>query len=116
MRLNLGKVALRFRLGTDVEARVAQAGDDVLRGDESVVADEAKEHLPGIAPKPVAAPKGSKLECVAHYDNSDKNKYNPDPTKLVTWGPQTWDEMMIGYLDYVIDKQDLRTSKESASR
>ena len=66
--------------------------------------------------EPVAAPKGSRLECVAHYDNSEKNKYNPDPTRLVTWGPQTWDEMMIGYLDYVIDKQDLRVSRESASK
>ncbi len=56
----------------------------------------------------VAAPKGSRLECVAHYDNSAKNKFNPDPTKLVKWGPQTWDEMMIGYFDYTLDKQDLR--------
>jgi mono/diheme cytochrome c family protein len=58
--------------------------------------------------EPVAAPRGSKLECVAHYDNSDKNRFNPDPTKLVRWGQQTWDEMMIGYLDYTIDSQDLR--------
>ncbi|MCI0487566.1 MAG: thiol-disulfide isomerase [Blastocatellia bacterium] len=59
----------------------------------------------------VPAPKGSRLECVAHYDNSEKNKFNPDPTKLVKWGPQTWDEMMIGYLDYTIDKQDLRRER-----
>jgi hypothetical protein len=67
--------------------------------------------------EPVAAPNGSRLECVAHYDNSIKNKFNPDPTKLVSWGPQTWDEMMIGYLDYTIDKQDLRTRlPEAASK
>ncbi len=66
--------------------------------------------------EPVAAPKGSRLECVAHYDNSEKNKYNPDPTKLVSWGPQTWDEMMIGYLDYVIDKQNLRAVRETAAK
>ncbi len=58
--------------------------------------------------QPVLAPKGSKLLCVAHYDNSTGNKFNPDPTKLVRWGPQTWEEMMIGYLDYTVDKQDLR--------
>jgi hypothetical protein len=58
--------------------------------------------------QPLAAPKGSKLLCVAHYDNSTANKFNPDPTKLVRWGPQTWEEMMIGYLDYTVDKQDLR--------
>ena len=34
----------------------------------------------------VAAPKGSRLEFVAHYDNSPQNKFNPDPTKLVKWG------------------------------
>jgi hypothetical protein len=64
--------------------------------------------------EPVAAPKGSRIECVAHHDNSEKNKYNPDPKKEVRWGPQTWEEMMIGWLDYTIDGQDLRT--ETAQR
>jgi hypothetical protein len=59
-----------------------------------------KDHVP--------APRGSKLEVVAHHDNSPNNKFNPDPTKEVRWGEQTWDEMMIGYFDYTIDKQDLR--------
>lgn len=58
--------------------------------------------------EPVAAPAGSKLECVAHHDNSANNKFNPDPTKEVKWGEQTWDEMMIGYFDYTVDHQDLR--------
>lgn len=58
--------------------------------------------------EPIAAPKGSRLECVAHHDNSTNNKYNPDPTKEVRWGPQTWEEMMIGWFDYTIDSQDLR--------
>jgi hypothetical protein len=66
--------------------------------------------------EPVAAPAGSRLECVAHYDNSAKNKFNPDPTKLVEWGPQTWEEMMIGYLDYTLDKQDLRLQTQAASK
>ncbi len=57
--------------------------------------------------EPVAAPKGSRLEVVAHHDNSPNNKFNPDPTKEVRWGPQTWDEMMIGYFDYTRDAQDL---------
>ncbi|MGH9763061.1 MAG: hypothetical protein ACREDR_39095, partial [Blastocatellia bacterium] len=66
--------------------------------------------------EPVAAPKGSHLDCVAHYDNSANNKFNPDPTKRVTWGEQTWDEMMIGYLDYTIDGQDLRTQNDTAAK
>jgi hypothetical protein len=61
--------------------------------------------------EPVAAPRGSRLEVVAHHDNSIKNKFNPDPTATVRWGDQTWDEMMIGYLDYTLDKQDLRQAQ-----
>lgn len=64
--------------------------------------------------EPVAAPKGSRIDCVAHHDNSERNKYNPDPTKEVRWGPQTWEEMMIGWLDYTLDGQNLRT--ETASK
>jgi hypothetical protein len=64
--------------------------------------------------EPVAAPKGSRIECVAHHDNSERNKFNPDPTKEVRWGPQTWEEMMIGWLDYTIDSQNLRN--ETASK
>jgi hypothetical protein len=61
--------------------------------------------------EPVAAPKDSRLEVVAHHDNSIKNKFNPDPTATVRWGDQTWEEMMIGYLDYTLDKQDLRRAQ-----
>lgn len=52
---------------------------------------------------PQKVPKGSFLKCVAHFDNSEGNPYNPDPTATVHWGDQTWDEMMIGYVDYVVD-------------
>jgi hypothetical protein len=41
------------------------------------------------------------LRVVGTYDNSYGNPYNPDPTATVHWGDQTWDEMLIGYLDYV---------------
>jgi peroxiredoxin/mono/diheme cytochrome c family protein len=52
---------------------------------------------------PVAMPKGTKLHCVAHFDNSSKNPNNPDPKRAVYWGDQTWEEMMIGWIDYYID-------------
>jgi hypothetical protein len=42
-------------------------------------------------------------QVVAHYDNSPGNKYNPDPTKDVKWGDQTWEEMMIGFWGSVVD-------------
>jgi hypothetical protein len=44
-----------------------------------------------------------RIEVVAHYDNSPGNKYNPDPTKDVKWGDQTWEEMMIGFWGSVVD-------------
>ena len=53
--------------------------------------------------EPIAVPKGTRIECVAHFDNSTNNKYNPDPTKAVKWGDQTWEEMMIGWTSFVYD-------------
>jgi hypothetical protein len=53
--------------------------------------------------EPIAVPKGTRIECVAHYDNSTNNKFNPDPTKSVRWGDQTWEEMMIGWMSFVYD-------------
>jgi hypothetical protein len=56
---------------------------------------------------PLFLPKGTRLDCVAHFDNSARNKYNPDPSKEVRWGDQTWEEMMIGWFDYILDKENL---------
>jgi len=53
--------------------------------------------------KPKLLPKGTKLEVIAHFDNSTANKFNPDPTKDVRWGDQTWEEMMIGFFSTVAD-------------
>jgi hypothetical protein len=44
---------------------------------------------------------------VAHYDNSAFNPYNPDPTRTVPYGLQTYDEMFNGYGFYVSDDEDL---------
>jgi hypothetical protein len=43
--------------------------------------------------QPVTLPKGSKLQFITHFDNSRANRFNPDPTTKVMWGPQNWDEM-----------------------
>lgn len=48
-------------------------------------------------------PKGAVIECSAWYDNSANNPANPDATKDVKWGPQSWEEMMIGFFNVVID-------------
>jgi hypothetical protein len=51
-------------------------------------------------PKPL--PAGTVIECVAHFDNSPNNKFNPDPAKEVRWGDQSWEEMMIGFGQFVL--------------
>jgi hypothetical protein len=53
--------------------------------------------------KDILLPKGSKVECTAHFDNSPNNPANPDPTKEVRWGDQSWEEMMIGFMDVAFD-------------
>ena len=57
--------------------------------------------------EPKLMPAGTKLTCVAHFDNSAANLSNPDPTATVGWGDQTSEEMMIGYFDMVLADQDL---------
>ena len=54
----------------------------------------------------IAAPKGSRLETLAHYDNSAANKSNPDPAQRVSFGA----EIMNGYFDYTVDGQKRATA------
>ena len=54
--------------------------------------------------KPVLIPQGSKFMVTGHFDNSAKNKANPDPTKAVRYGEPTYDEMMMGFMDFVFEK------------
>ncbi len=51
--------------------------------------------------EPLRVPKGTKLAWIAAWDNSPDNPRNPDATKEVRWGEQTWDEMANGWLDVV---------------
>ncbi|MEW6128649.1 MAG: cytochrome c [Acidobacteriota bacterium] len=52
-----------------------------------------------------ALPKGTRIMVTGYFDNSAKNKFNPDPTKVVRYGEPTYDEMMIGWMDYTVDKE-----------
>lgn len=58
---------------------------------------------PGVTP----LPKDTRLEVVAHFDNSAFNPYNPDPNKTVEEGPQTVDEMMQGFMFYTRNDETL---------
>ncbi len=54
--------------------------------------------------EPKAMPKGTVIDCLAHFDNSENNRAltKADTEEEVRWGEQTWEEMMIGYIDYLV--------------
>jgi hypothetical protein len=51
----------------------------------------------------VQLPRGTRVDIVAHYDNSADNPNNPDPERAVTFGEQSTDEMMFGLFEFVAD-------------
>ncbi len=55
--------------------------------------------------EPKLLPRGTRIHCTALFDNSTGNLSNPDPSRKVRWGDQTWEEMMLGALA-VIPVQD----------
>jgi hypothetical protein len=55
----------------------------------------------------VKFPANTKYECLAHFDNTSFNPYNPDPSATVRDGQQTYQEMMYGYMFYTKDKEHL---------
>ena len=58
--------------------------------------------------EPVALPSGTRIEMLAHFDNSASNPDNPnDPPRPVRWGEQTTDEMCIGFLQMTRDDEHL---------
>lgn len=52
---------------------------------------------------PMALKKGTRLNWIATYDNSAGNPRNPDPAAEVRYGPQSWEEMMVGFFDVAVD-------------
>ena len=56
--------------------------------------------------KPIVLPKGSVLRATAWFDNSPNNPSNPDPTAEVLWGGQSWEEMLAGFVDFVMPAGD----------
>jgi Redoxin len=60
-----------------------------------------------VAYNEVKFPANTKFECLAHYDNTTFNPFNPDPAATVRDGQQTYQEMMYGYMFYTKDKEHL---------
>jgi mono/diheme cytochrome c family protein len=53
---------------------------------------------------PIHIPAGSKIQVTGYFDNSTRNKFNPDPNQAVRQGEPTYDEMMMGFMDYTAEK------------
>ena len=66
--------------------------------------------------EPKFLPKGTKIFCTGHFDNSEDNLVNPDPTEPVRWGEQSWEEMMIGFFDVVSPDKDSKRSTVQVSQ
>ncbi len=52
-------------------------------------------------------PAGTKIEAIAHFDNSKFNVYNPDPKRTVPYGDQSYDEMFNGFVFWINDDEHL---------
>ena len=49
-------------------------------------------------------PKGTRMHFEFRYDNSENNKFNPDPNRWVYQGFQSWEEMMAPNLGFILDR------------
>jgi hypothetical protein len=56
--------------------------------------------------EPKMMPRGTRMDCYAVFDNSEDNLNNPDPTKTVSFGDQTFEEMMIGFFEITPVNED----------
>jgi Ca2+-binding EF-hand superfamily protein/thiol-disulfide isomerase/thioredoxin len=63
--------------------------------------------------EPLDVPAGSRIELAGWYDNSEQNPANPNPELTVKWGPQTEDEMMLGYVEYVLPDEPVESGDAS---
>ena len=66
--------------------------------------------------EPRRLPAGSVIHCRAVFDNSEANLANPDPTKSVRWGDQSWEEMMLGFFDVILPRDDAAQAGHQARR
>ncbi|MFO0343630.1 MAG: alkyl hydroperoxide reductase, partial [Planctomycetota bacterium] len=61
-------------------------------------------------PRPLAD--FDRIEFEARFDNSTNNPANPDPTQLVSWGDQTWEEMAVVFFDATQPRGGNRSARE----
>jgi hypothetical protein len=52
--------------------------------------------------QPVELKPGMRIDCTAWFDNSSNNPANPDANAEVRWGDQSFEEMMLNYVDVAV--------------
>ena len=88
--------------GKDFELRVITPGgqpETVLKGTWNFDWQMGYEFA-----TPITLSKGAKLQLISHFDNSPANRFNPDASKQVVWGPQNWDEMSNSFIGVLFDR------------
>lgn len=65
---------------------------------------------------PKLLPRGTRIEALATYDNSVNNPFNPNPNATIFWGPQSWDEMMIGWFDVAVPLHGMESAPTGGER
>ena len=60
--------------------------------------------------EPIALKPGMKVKVTGWWDNSPNNPANPDPTKNVRWGEQSWEEMLVGFFDVAVNPKQMPTN------
>ncbi len=53
--------------------------------------------------EPMTIPKGSIITVEGVFDNTFQNPFNPDPSKELHYGFQSFDEMLIGFFNYTLE-------------
>jgi mono/diheme cytochrome c family protein len=74
--------------------------------------------------QPYKLPAGTVLETVGHYDNSVRNRMNPQPNRPALWSEQTWDEMYNAWTEITYDAEtdpnltvsEFRKAQQEASK
>ena len=63
--------------------------------------------------QPLTLAKGTTIRSSAWYDNSARNRFNPDPHADVRWGDQTWEEMQFTGFAYTVDGASVQASSDA---
>ncbi|MBT3635306.1 MAG: redoxin family protein [Opitutae bacterium] len=66
--------------------------------------------------EPRTLPAGSRIEVTGTFDNSKDNPANPDPSRIVRWGDQSDEEMLIGYVECEFDTTGSPNENEGGKR